>query len=96
MANLNREIRIAIMGATGSGKSTRINKASRSDLESVDDGLESCASKMRTTRSFVIGESVVRIYYHLIRNAQSMGNAQCTPELTTLHIFHSEQMKDKY
>ncbi|KAG1747163.1 P-loop containing nucleoside triphosphate hydrolase protein [Suillus paluster] len=48
------------MGATGSGKSTFINKASGSDLP-VGDGLESCTSEVRTSRPFVVGGSVVTL-----------------------------------
>ncbi|KAG0705709.1 hypothetical protein DFH29DRAFT_996582 [Suillus ampliporus] len=60
MANPNREIRIAVMGATGSGKSTFINKASESDLP-VGDGLESCTSEVRTSRPFVVSERIVTL-----------------------------------
>lgn len=60
MANPNREIRIAVMGATGSGKSTFINKASGSTLP-VGRGLESCTSEVRTSRSFVVSGRVVTL-----------------------------------
>ncbi|KAG1840188.1 hypothetical protein DFJ58DRAFT_748827 [Suillus subalutaceus] len=49
MADPNREIRIAVMGATGSGKSTFINKASGSNLP-VGHGLDSCTSEVQTSR----------------------------------------------
>ncbi|KAG0699562.1 P-loop containing nucleoside triphosphate hydrolase protein, partial [Suillus ampliporus] len=48
------------MGATGSGKSTFINKASKSDLP-VSDSLESCTSEVRTSRAFVVGERSVTL-----------------------------------
>ncbi|KAG1750745.1 hypothetical protein EDB19DRAFT_2009187 [Suillus lakei] len=64
MANPNREIRIAyapfsvfsVMGATGSGKSTFINKASGSNLP-VGRGLESCTREVQTSRPFVVSGS---------------------------------------
>jgi hypothetical protein len=60
MANPNREIRIAVMGATGSGKSTFINKASGSSLP-VGRGLESCTSEVRTSRPFVVSGRIVTL-----------------------------------
>ncbi|OAX30640.1 hypothetical protein K503DRAFT_806951, partial [Rhizopogon vinicolor AM-OR11-026] len=60
MANQNSEIRIAVMGATGSGKSTFINKASGSSLP-VGHGLESCTKEVQTSRPFVISGRFVTL-----------------------------------
>ncbi|KAG0705708.1 hypothetical protein DFH29DRAFT_825928, partial [Suillus ampliporus] len=48
------------MGATGSGKSTFINKASGSDLP-VGRGLESCTSEVRNSRPFVLNGRIVTL-----------------------------------
>ncbi|KIK46994.1 hypothetical protein CY34DRAFT_35664, partial [Suillus luteus UH-Slu-Lm8-n1] len=48
------------MGATGSGKSTFINKASESNLP-VGHGLESCTNEVRTSRPFVVNGRVVTL-----------------------------------
>ncbi|OJA17375.1 hypothetical protein AZE42_03889 [Rhizopogon vesiculosus] len=50
----------SVMGATGSGKSTFINKASGSSLP-VGRGLESCTSEVRTSRPFVVSGRVVTL-----------------------------------
>lgn len=60
MANPDREIRIAVMGATGSGKSTFINKASGSNLP-VSHSLESCTREVRTSRPFVVSGRVITL-----------------------------------
>ncbi|KAG2134841.1 P-loop containing nucleoside triphosphate hydrolase protein [Suillus clintonianus] len=60
MANPDREIRIAVMGVTGSGKSTFINKASGSNLP-VSSGLESCTQEVRTSKPFVVSGRVVTL-----------------------------------
>ncbi|KAG1862138.1 P-loop containing nucleoside triphosphate hydrolase protein [Suillus subalutaceus] len=60
MANPDREIRIAVMGATGSGKSMFINKASESNLP-VSSGLESCTSEVRTSRPFIVSGRVITL-----------------------------------
>ncbi|OAX39966.1 hypothetical protein K503DRAFT_799234 [Rhizopogon vinicolor AM-OR11-026] len=60
MTNPDREIRIAVMGATGSGKSTFINEASGSDLP-VGRGLESYTSEVQTSRPFVLNGRVVTL-----------------------------------
>ncbi|KAG1860906.1 P-loop containing nucleoside triphosphate hydrolase protein, partial [Suillus subluteus] len=49
-----------VMGATGSGKSTFINKASGSNLV-VGHGLESCTSEVQTSRPFVVSGRVVTL-----------------------------------
>ncbi|KAG0705707.1 P-loop containing nucleoside triphosphate hydrolase protein, partial [Suillus ampliporus] len=49
-----------VMGATGSGKSTFINKASGSSLP-VGRGLESCTSEVRTSRPFVVSGRLVTL-----------------------------------
>ncbi|KIL67674.1 hypothetical protein M378DRAFT_159507 [Amanita muscaria Koide BX008] len=46
------DVSIAIMGATGSGKTTFINMASKSKLR-IGRGLESCTSTVQTAASFV-------------------------------------------
>ncbi|KAG1809655.1 P-loop containing nucleoside triphosphate hydrolase protein, partial [Suillus subaureus] len=48
------------MGATGSGKSTFINKASGSNLP-VGHGLESCTSEVQISRPFVVDGRVVTL-----------------------------------
>ncbi|OJA13215.1 hypothetical protein AZE42_12184, partial [Rhizopogon vesiculosus] len=60
MANQNREIKIAVMGATGSGKSTFISKASGSSLP-AGHGLESCTNEVQTSRPFVVSGRVVTL-----------------------------------
>ncbi|KAG1717237.1 hypothetical protein EDB19DRAFT_2048203 [Suillus lakei] len=60
MANPAREIRIAVMGVTGSGKSTFINMASESNLP-VSRGLESCTREVQTSRPFVVSGRVVTL-----------------------------------
>ncbi|KAH9942030.1 P-loop containing nucleoside triphosphate hydrolase protein [Amylocystis lapponica] len=47
----DEEIAIAVMGATGSGKSTFINLVSGSHLD-VGNGLKSCTSSVETSRTF--------------------------------------------
>ncbi|KAH9924831.1 P-loop containing nucleoside triphosphate hydrolase protein [Amylocystis lapponica] len=49
--NYDEEVAIAVMGATGSGKSTFINLASGSRLD-VGSGLRSCTSTIETSRTF--------------------------------------------
>lgn len=53
MASKDKEIRIAVMGATGSGKSTFINRASGSDFP-VEGGLESCTTDVGTSNPFLL------------------------------------------
>lgn len=60
MANPAREIRIAVMGVTGSGKSTFINIASGSNLP-VSRSLESCTREVQTSRPFVVNGRVVTL-----------------------------------
>ncbi|KAI5994304.1 hypothetical protein EDC04DRAFT_2910550 [Pisolithus marmoratus] len=60
MAYRGKEIRIAIMGATGSGKSTFINSASGSDLP-VGKGLESCTADVRTSKPFLLNGRIVTL-----------------------------------
>ncbi|KAF9237658.1 P-loop containing nucleoside triphosphate hydrolase protein [Melanogaster broomeanus] len=60
MAVRGKEIRIAVMGATGSGKSTFINLASGSDLP-VGRGLESCTSEVRTSRPFLLNGRIITL-----------------------------------
>ncbi|KZT63255.1 hypothetical protein DAEQUDRAFT_770777 [Daedalea quercina L-15889] len=55
-----REVTIAVMGATGSGKSTFINLVSGSDL-TVNDGLKSCTSDVEFSRSFELAGRSVRL-----------------------------------
>ncbi|KAG2157890.1 P-loop containing nucleoside triphosphate hydrolase protein [Suillus bovinus] len=56
-----KTIYIAVMGATGSGKTTFINMASGSDLR-VGMGLESCTNEVQTSQSFMLdGKRVVLI-----------------------------------
>lgn len=56
-----KTIYIAVMGATGSGKTTFINIASGSDLR-VGMGLESCTNEVQTSQSFMLdGKRVVLI-----------------------------------
>ncbi|KAG1876176.1 P-loop containing nucleoside triphosphate hydrolase protein, partial [Suillus subluteus] len=49
-----------VMGATGSGKSMFINKASESNLP-VSSGLESCTSEVRTSRPFIVSGRVITL-----------------------------------
>jgi len=60
MASRGKEIRIAVMGATGSGKSTFINLASGSTLP-VGRGLESCTSEVQTSRPFLLNGRIVTL-----------------------------------
>ncbi|KAF8135027.1 P-loop containing nucleoside triphosphate hydrolase protein [Boletus edulis] len=60
MATRGKEIRIAVMGATGSGKSTFINLASGSNLP-VGRGLESCTSDVHTSRPFLLNGRIVTL-----------------------------------
>ncbi|KAF9237659.1 hypothetical protein BU15DRAFT_75854 [Melanogaster broomeanus] len=60
MALRGKEIRIAVMGATGSGKSTFINLASDSALP-VGNGLESCTSEVRTSRPFLLNGRIITL-----------------------------------
>lgn len=56
-----KTIYIAVMGATGSGKTTFINIASGSDLR-VGMGLESCTNEVQTSQSFMLdGKRVVLV-----------------------------------
>ncbi|KAH9840572.1 P-loop containing nucleoside triphosphate hydrolase protein [Rhodofomes roseus] len=55
-----KEVTIAVMGATGSGKSTFINLASCSDL-SINDGLKSCTSEVEFSRAFGLAGKTVRL-----------------------------------
>lgn len=56
-----KTIYIAVMGATGSGKTTFINVASGSDLR-VGMGLESCTNEVQTSQSFMLdGKRVVLV-----------------------------------
>ncbi|KAJ3559128.1 hypothetical protein NM688_g527 [Phlebia brevispora] len=54
------EVVIAIMGATGSGKSTFINLVSGSSLP-VGTGLKSCTSKVETCASFQLGNRLITL-----------------------------------
>ncbi|KAH0833287.1 hypothetical protein J3R83DRAFT_12352 [Lanmaoa asiatica] len=60
MALRGKEIRIAVMGATGSGKSSFINLASGSNLP-VGRGLESCTSEVRTSKPFLLNGRIVTL-----------------------------------
>jgi DNA segregation ATPase FtsK/SpoIIIE-like protein len=60
MADPDRAIRIAVMGATGSGKSTFINKASGSNLL-VGRSLESCTREVQTSLPFVVSGRIVTL-----------------------------------
>ncbi|KAF7422434.1 hypothetical protein PC9H_010590 [Pleurotus ostreatus] len=51
---------IAVMGATGSGKTTFINMASGSNLR-VGSGLMSCTSDVQTSKPFRLGDRTVRL-----------------------------------
>ncbi|KAL4263471.1 P-loop containing nucleoside triphosphate hydrolase [Pleurotus pulmonarius] len=51
---------VAVMGATGSGKTTFINLASGSDLR-VGSGLMSCTSDVQTSKPFRLGDRTVRL-----------------------------------
>ncbi|KAF9498950.1 hypothetical protein BDN71DRAFT_257740 [Pleurotus eryngii] len=51
---------IAVMGATGSGKTTFINMASGSNLR-VGSGLMSCTSDVQTSQPFRLGDRTVRL-----------------------------------
>ncbi|TFY58028.1 hypothetical protein EVJ58_g6669 [Rhodofomes roseus] len=55
-----KEVTIAVMGATGSGKSTFINLVSCSDL-SINDGLKSCTSEVEFSRAFGLAGKTVRL-----------------------------------
>jgi len=54
------EVTVAVMGATGSGKSTFINLLSCSDL-AVSDGLKSCTSQVEFSRAFGLAGRTVRL-----------------------------------
>lgn len=53
-----KTIYIAVMGATGSGKTTFINVASGSDLR-IGMGLESCTNEVQMSQSFLLDEKNV-------------------------------------
>lgn len=53
-----KTIYIAVMGATGSGKTTFINLASGSDLR-VGMGLESCTNEVQTSQPFMLDDKYV-------------------------------------
>ncbi|KAH7924248.1 hypothetical protein BV22DRAFT_520655 [Leucogyrophana mollusca] len=55
-----KEIRIAIMGATGSGKTTFINCASGSDF-AIGKGLESCTSEIQTSKPFRLNGRIISL-----------------------------------
>ncbi|KAF8650077.1 hypothetical protein AX16_005420 [Volvariella volvacea WC 439] len=56
----NRDVTIAVMGATGSGKSSFINAVSGSNLP-VSDSLHSCTSKVQISRSFELDGRIVTL-----------------------------------
>ncbi|KAI6165664.1 P-loop containing nucleoside triphosphate hydrolase protein [Pisolithus thermaeus] len=56
----DKEIRIAVMGATGSGKTTFINRASGSDFP-VESGLESCTTDVGTSKPFLLDGQFVTL-----------------------------------
>lgn len=60
MAARGREIRIAIMGATGTGKSTFVNVASGSQLP-VGRGLESCTGDVMTSKPFALNGHTITL-----------------------------------
>lgn len=60
MVARGRDIRIAIMGATGTGKSTFANLASGSKLP-VGRGLQSCTSDVMTSKPFILNGNIVTL-----------------------------------
>lgn len=60
MSSPGNEARIAVMGLTGSGKSTFINCASESDLV-VGMGLESCTVDVQSSKPFYLDECMVTL-----------------------------------
>ncbi|KAL4074775.1 P-loop containing nucleoside triphosphate hydrolase protein [Scleroderma yunnanense] len=52
---ISETVYVAVMGSTGSGKTTFINVASGSDLK-VGMGLESCTNEVQTSIPFTIGD----------------------------------------
>ncbi|KAI6006219.1 P-loop containing nucleoside triphosphate hydrolase protein [Pisolithus orientalis] len=60
MSSPGNEARIAVMGLTGSGKSTFINCASKSDLV-VGMGLESCTIDVQSSKPFYLDECMVTL-----------------------------------
>ncbi|KAG6333804.1 hypothetical protein ID866_5282 [Astraeus odoratus] len=60
MTSCDKEIRIAVMGATGSGKTTFINRASGSNFP-VEKGLQSCTTEVVTSKPFLLNGQVVTL-----------------------------------
>lgn len=56
----DEEVTIAVMGATGSGKTTFINTVSGSHL-AVGDGLKSCTNSVELSQSFMLAGRTVRL-----------------------------------
>ncbi|KAI0766712.1 hypothetical protein BC629DRAFT_1737431 [Irpex lacteus] len=57
---INEDTLILVMGMTGAGKTTFINKASGSNLV-VGGGLESCTSEVQAADSFLLDGRVVTL-----------------------------------
>ncbi|KAI6132515.1 hypothetical protein EDD16DRAFT_1891037 [Pisolithus croceorrhizus] len=60
MSSPGNEVRIAVMGVTGSGKTTFINCASESDLL-VGKGLESCTVDVQMSKPFYLDQRMVTL-----------------------------------